>query len=197
MRLNKWGLVKEYGLAVPENMIRSELLVVRCKQGDAGAMTGLVQLWENSLYYYIRRFELSEEESMDILQDVWLRVLQRFRQLRAPAAFPAWLFRIARNIAISRLRTTSRFEITGTDENLSQIPLEEDNSQLDGFTGWEIHEAIGRLRVTQRECLVLHFIEGFSLHEVSIVLGIPVGTVKSRLYHAKKALRCLLEKEVE
>ena len=134
---------------------------------------------------------------MDILQDVWLRVFEKFRQLRTPAAFPAWLFRTARNIVLSRLRKTSRFETTYTDENLSQIPLEEDNSQLDGFTCWEIHEAIGRLRVIQRECLVLHFIERLSLQEVSVVLGIPVGTVKSRLYHAKKALRCLLEKEVE
>ena len=184
-------------MALSEDLIRGELLVVRCKQGDATAMTELVEIWEKRLYYYIRRFELSEEESLDVLQDVWLRVLRKFRQLRSPAAFPAWLFKIARSIVISRIRRTTRFETVCTDENLSRIPHEEDNSQLNGFTSWEIHESLGRLRVIQRECLVLHFIEGFPLREVSIILGIPVGTVKSRLYYAKKALRCLLEAEVD
>ena len=69
----------------------SELLVVRCKQGDTAAMSELIEIWANPLYYYIRRFELSEEELLDVFQDVWLRVLQRFRQLRRPTAFPAWL----------------------------------------------------------------------------------------------------------
>ncbi|GAF70284.1 unnamed protein product, partial [marine sediment metagenome] len=160
-------------MALSEDLIRGELLVVRCKQGDATAMTELVEIWEQRLYYYIRRFELSEEESLDVLQDVWLRVLQRFRQLRSPAAFPAWLFKIARSIVISRVRRTTRFEAVCTDENLSRVP--HDDSESDGFTGREIHESLGRLRVIHRECLVLHFIEGFHLREVSIILGIPVG----------------------
>jgi RNA polymerase sigma-70 factor (ECF subfamily) len=159
-------------------------------------MTELVEVWENPLYYYIRRFELSEEESLDILQDVWLRVIQRLRQLRKPAAFPAWLFKITHSIIISRVRRTARSETVCTDENLSCIPEEKGDSQLDGLTSWEIHESLGRLNIIQRECLVLYFIEGFSLHEVSVILGIPVGTVKSRLYYAKKALRRLLEAEV-
>lgn len=183
-------------MILSESLIRSELLVVRCKQGDAAAMSELIEIWVNPLYYYIRRFELSEEESLDVFQDVWLRVLQRFRQLRKPAAFPAWLFKISRNIVISRIRKTSQFETVCSDDNLSCIPQEQDDAQLNGFTSWEIHESLDKLRVIHRECLVLHFIEGFSLREVSIILEIPVGTVKSRLYYAKRDLQRLLKVEV-
>ena len=160
-------------------------------------MSELVRIWQNPLYYYIRRFELSEDESLDVLQDVWVRVLQRFRQLRRPAAFPAWLFKITRSIVLSRLRRTARFEAACKDESLSRTPPDEDDSRLDGYPSWEIHDALAGLRVIHRECLVLHFIEGFALREVSTILGVPIGTVKSRLYHAKKALRRLLEGEVD
>jgi RNA polymerase sigma-70 factor (ECF subfamily) len=133
---------------------------------------------------------------MDVIQDVWLRVIQKFRQLRKPAAFPAWLFKIARNIVISRFKKNLQFETVCSDDNLSCIPQEQDDAQLSGFTSWEIHESLDKLKVIHRECLVLHFIEGFSLCEVSIILGIPIGTVKSRLYYAKRALQCLLKVEV-
>ncbi len=179
-----------------ESLIRSEHLVVRCKQGDTAAMSELIEVWVDPMYYYVRRFNLSEEESMDVIQDVWLRVIQKFRQLRKPAAFPAWLFKIARNIVISRFKKNLQFETVCSDNNLNCIPQEQDDAQLSGFTSWEIHESLDKLKVIHRECLVLHFIEGFSLCEVSIILGIPIGTVKSRLYYAKRALQCLLKVEV-
>jgi RNA polymerase sigma-70 factor (ECF subfamily) len=159
-------------------------------------MSELIEVWVDPMYYYVRRFNLSEEESMDVIQDVWLRVIQKFRQLRKPAAFPAWLFKIARNIVISRFKKNLQFETVCSDDNLSCIPQEQDDAQLSGFTSWEIHESLDKLKVIHRECLVLHFIEGFSLCEVSIIIGIPIGTVKSRLYYAKRALQCLLKVEV-
>jgi RNA polymerase sigma-70 factor (ECF subfamily) len=159
-------------------------------------MSELIEVWVDPMYYYVRRFNLSEEESMDVIQDVWLRVIQKFRQLRKPAAFPAWLFRIARNIVFSRFKKNLQFETVCLDENLSSISQEQDDTQLSGFTSLEIHESLDKLKVIHRECLVLRFIEGFSLCEVSIILGIPIGTVKSRLHHAKRALKCLLKVEV-
>ena len=179
-----------------ESLMRSEHLVVRCKQGDTAAMSELIEVWVDPMYYYVRRFNLSEDESMDVIQDVWLRVIQKFRQLRKPAAFPAWLFKIARNIVISRFKKNLQLETVCSDDDLSSIPQEQDDTQLSGFTSWEIHESLDKLKVIHRECLVLHFIEGFPLCEVSSILGIPIGTVKSRLYYAKRALQCLLKVEI-
>ena len=180
-----------------EDLLQSELLVVRYKQGDAAAMSELVQIWASPLYYYVRRFDMGEDESLEVLQDVWLRVLQRIGQLKRPAAFPAWLFKTTRTIVLDRLRRTARSKTVCIDECLSPIPQEQGDSELDGFAIWEIHEALGKLRVIQRECLLLRYIQGFSLREISAVLGVPVGTVKSRLYHAKRALRCVLDVEVD
>ncbi len=159
-------------------------------------MSELIEVWVDPMYYYVRRFNLSEEESMDVIQDVWLRVIQKFRQLRKPAAFPAWVFKIVRNIVISRFKKNLQFETVCLDDDLNSIPQEQDDTQLSGFASWEIHESLDKLKVIHRECLVLHFIEGFSLREVSSILGIPIGTVKSRLYYAKRALQCLLKVEV-
>jgi len=178
-------------------LIQSELLVVRYKQGDTQAISELIHIWENPLYYYVRRFDLDEAESLDVLQDVWLRVLKKLKQLQRPGAFPAWLFRIARNVVLGRFRGTARLQTMRTDDSLSQIPQEEGECQLHGFARGDIHEALGKLSVNHRESLVLHFVEGFSLRDVSTILGVPLGTTKSRLYHAKRALRQLLELEVD
>ena len=180
-----------------ESLIQSELLVVRYKQGNKAALTELVRIGEHPLYYYVRRFDLDEAESLDVLQDVWLRVLQKLKQLQRPAAFPAWLFKIARSVILGRLRKTARFETMRAYDSVNQVPQEEGESQLHGFASCDIHEALGKLSVSHRECLVLHFIEGLSLRDVSSIIGIPLGTTKSRLYHAKRAIRQLLEAEVD
>jgi len=180
-----------------EKLMKSEYLVIRCKNGDPMAMSELIEVWIDPLYFYVRRFNLSEDVSLDIIQDAWLRVLQRFRQLRKPAAFPAWLFKITRNIVICYIQKNSQFERMCPDENLSNIPQQDDTINLNGFSIQEIYESLDKLKVIHRECLVLHFIEQFSLNEISIILEIPVGTVKSRLYYAKKTLKCLLKVEVE
>lgn len=179
-----------------EKLMKSEYLVIRCKNGDPTAMAELIEVWIDPLYFYVRRFNLSEDESLDVIQDAWLRVLQKFRQLQKPAAFPAWLFKITRNIVISHIQKNSQFETVSSDENLSNLPQQDDAINLSGFSSQEIYESLDKLRVIHRECLVLHFIEGFSMNEVSIILEIPVGTVKSRLYYAKKSLKRLLKVEV-
>ena len=179
-----------------EDLIRTELLAIRYRQGDSDAMGEMVSIWQNPLYYYVRRLVRDEEEALDIAQDVWLRVIREFRKLRRPAAFPAWIFKIARNVTYSHLRKGGRIEMTADDEVLRQVTYEENADPLAEFSAEDIHCALEKLTVAHRECLTLHFIEGFSLLEVSdIVGGVPLGTVKSRLYHAKRALRRILEQE--
>jgi RNA polymerase sigma-70 factor (ECF subfamily) len=178
-----------------KDLVRTELLAIRYKRGDAEAMGELVLIWQNPLYYYVRRLVPDEEEALDVVQDVWVLVIRRFRQLRDPAAFPAWLFKIARNVAYGRLRKSQPQEMVTADNVASQEEEEEDSDPLATFTAERVHRALTRLSVAQRDCLTLHFIEGFSLAEVSQIVGVAVGTVKSRLHYAKKALRRVLEEE--
>jgi RNA polymerase sigma-70 factor (ECF subfamily) len=178
-----------------KDLVRTELLAIRYQRGDAEAMGELVLIWQSPLYYYVRRLLPDEEDALDVMQDVWVLAIRRFRQLRNPAAFPAWLFKIARSVAYGRLRRSQPQEMVTANNLASQEGEEEDSDPLATFTAERVHRALTRLSVAHRDCLTLHFIEGFSLAEVSQIVGVPVGTVKSRLHYAKKALRRVLEEE--
>lgn len=184
-------------MASPKQRIRSELLVLRYRTGDNAALAELVSMWERPLFYYIRRLVDSEEDAWDLLQEVWCRVIQKLNKLRDPAALPAWLYTIARNTVTNHFRDTARareLREDGADPD-STNPVGE--SSLTAFDAGKLHLALGHLSLPHREALVLHFLEGFSLIEMAAIVEIPVGTVKSRLHHAKKALRTVLEKEVQ
>ena len=184
-------------MASRKEQIRSELLVLQYRGGDDGALAELVSMWERSLFYYIRRLVDSEEDAWDLLQEVWCTVIRKIGTLREPGALPAWLYRIARNIVSNHFRNTAAFrELRDDCVELNQVNnMTEPSSPA--FDAEELHWALGRLSLPHRESLPLHFLEGFSLAEIGAIVGTPVGTVKSRLYHAKKALQTVLEKEVE
>jgi len=170
--------------------LESALLAVRWRQGDRTAFEALVRLWERPLFYYLRRLAPSEAVAWEMLQDTWLRVFRSLATVRDPHALPAFLYRTARNAALSRLRTGE----FAPCENLSQSAAE-DRSE-DDPADWEcaeqIHHALDQLPLPQREALTLFFLQDLSIKEVAELLGVPVGTVKSRLHYAKLALRKLL-----
>lgn len=87
-----------------EQILQCELLVVRWRRGDRSAFASIVQMWERPLFCYLRRLAPSEADAWDLLQETWLKVLRSIRSLRDPRSLPAFLYRVARNTAISRLR---------------------------------------------------------------------------------------------
>jgi len=184
-------------LASRKERIRSELLVLRYRGGDDGALAELVSMWERPLFYYIRRLVDSEEDAWDLLQEVWCRVIRKIGTLRDPAALSAWLYTIARNTASNHVRNSASFrELTEVDTEVNAVTNMTESS-FPAFDAEELHWALGRLSLPHREALILHFLEGFSLAEIAAIVEAPVGTVKSRLHHAKNALRTVLEKEAQ
>jgi RNA polymerase sigma-70 factor (ECF subfamily) len=160
-----------------------ELLAIRCRRGQKEALEELVRGWEKRLFYYIRRVVDDEQIAWQVLQETWLKVLQGIKKLREPRKLPAWLYTIARRTALSHLRSKySKQALLGTDENVSDL---ED----------QVHYGLGRISLPHREVLTLFFMQDLSTEEVAEVLNIPVGTVKSRLHFAKRALRSVLEME--
>jgi len=174
--------------------IQNELLALRCRRGAEGAMEVLIHLWEKRLFYYIRRLLSNESDAWDVLQETWISVLRGIRKLRDPKALSPWLYRTARNQAMNLLR--KRY----WDQDLFPV----DPPDPDDFAGQEdngfeeaerVHYALDQIPLHHREVLTLHFLEDLSLAEISEVLGIQEGTVKSRLHYAKRTLREILEKE--
>ena len=180
-------------MASKKELIESELLVMQYQRGDKKALDKLVALWERPVYYYVRRLVQAEEAARDVAQDVWLNVFRKIRSVRKPAAFPAWLFHIARNKVTDHFRNVSPDEPWPEDGETLEIAGEVD---LPAMKAEEVHWALGQISPLHSECVILHYLEGFSLDEIGLIVESPIGTVKSRIYYAKKALRELLSTEV-
>ena len=159
-------------------------------------------------FYKVRTFRYalqmvgSREDAMDITQEAFLRVYLNRKRYDRGRSFSAWLFRIVRNLAVDTMR---RRKVR------SEIPLENDGGSLlrdrsaGGFNPEElanrddesrlVWEALGRLGVGEREIIILKDLQDFSYKEIAECLGIPMGTVMSRLHNARKKLKEVLSSD--
>ena len=182
-------------MATQTESARSALFVLRHRSGDRTALADLVRLWERPLLYYLRRLLATEEDAWDALQEAWVRAVRELPRLRDERAFPAWLFTIARRVASrARQRAHPANPLPG-DEEPGALPAAADTPDLSGFDALDIHRALAALTLAHREVLTLFFLEGFSIAEIGAITGAVEGTVKSRLFHARHALRTRLEGE--
>ncbi|GAH40615.1 unnamed protein product [marine sediment metagenome] len=171
-----------------------ELLVLRCRRGQKSALEELIRTWQRRLFYYIRRLVDDEQEAWQILQQTWVKVLGGIKKLREPRKLPSWLYRIARNTAMSHLRAEySNRAMLENNKDLDDI--EDDSDNLAFENAEQVHYGLGQISLHHREVLTLFFLQDLSVEEAAEVLQIPAGTVKSRLYHARRALKTVLEKE--
>lgn len=166
---------------------RDEWLAIRCQLGEREAFDELVDAWHGPLWRYTRRMTGTDEAAGETMQDVWLRVLRGIGRLRDPASLRAWLFGIARRVLMDRLRAqyAAPATVDAADAQLVAADADDDiEGQLDLMRG-----AMEHLPAIEREVLTLFYLSGLSLAEVALVLGVPVGTVKSRLFRARQMLR--------
>jgi RNA polymerase sigma-70 factor (ECF subfamily) len=168
-----------------------QVLLLRCQIGDTDAFAELIGLYERPLRYFINRLLDNSELAEDIFQDTWLTVIRRINGLREVDAFPAWLYRIARNKVYQQLRTKKN--VSRLDEDIAV----EDHAEDDDFSvedAAKVHRCLKELPPEYREVLMLRFLEQMSYERISQVLNCKLGTVRSRLYYAKIALKKELEK---
>jgi RNA polymerase sigma-70 factor, ECF subfamily len=127
----------------------------------------------------------NDADAEDVAQETLLRAYQRFERLRDRTRFRSWLVRISFRLALDRLRSTKRRQ-----QREAQWVFE--NARSDSAPGSDFQHhlevALEELPKKQRLVLLLAAMEGYTLEEVSLLLGVPVGTAKSRLFFAKKTL---------
>ncbi len=162
-------------------MGRLEALLRRCRTGDEEALEELVRRWELRLFYYVRRLVASEADAWDVLQATWVRVVKGIRGVRDPEKFTGWIYRVARNAAVShRASLLARERWVDRDADAEMLAgVEERESE---WSAEEVHAGMGKLSVHHREVLTLFFLEVFSIEELSGVLGVSEGSLKSRLF---------------
>jgi RNA polymerase sigma-70 factor (ECF subfamily) len=167
------------------------VLVLRCQAGDADAFAELVARYQPRLRYFLRKLLGGAGDADDALQEVWLDAFRGLPRLHDPGAFPAWVYRLARDRAFRALRRRGARPVP-LDEAEVPDPSGAEEEFSDEDVG-RVHAALDELSAEHREVLVLRFLEGMAYEDIARVVGCRVGTVRSRLYYAKRALRRLVE----
>jgi len=173
--------------------IYDELIVIKCQQGDAKAFGELVDRWQKQLWRYAFQLTGSESTAWDVVQETWYGIIKGLRKLEDAAVFPQWAFRILNNKCTDWLRKQylqSRLddEIVKQTQNYSNVK-EYDNGNLES-----LYAAISKLSPDQRAVLMLRYSEGFETTQIAEILGVPDGTVKSRLHRTLNQLRQMAER---
>lgn len=193
--------------------------------GDRGAFGQIVQLYQDRVYNAILRTVGDADDARELTQETFTRALGKIDGFRGEAQPYTWLFRIALNLSISRLRTVRRHRTFSLDGS-SSSPASGDNGQARDGAGDDqatalrervavdrsagpaeqvecrernaaVLAALGRLDPEYRAVLVMRDVEGFDYQQMADVLGLPLGTLKSRLFRARIALRDELKPYME
>lgn len=178
--------------STPEQLYE-HVLVIRCQAGDEAAFEELVVRYAPRLRYYLRKMLGDGGNAEDAAQDVWIAVFRGLPRLADAAAFPAWLYRIARDRAYRQMRRAQQTHQPLHEASVAENGLAEEEA-LSAEDAEAIHVALDTLAPEHREVLVLRFVEDMNYEAIAEVTGCPLGTVRSRLYYAKRALRQALER---
>jgi RNA polymerase sigma-70 factor (ECF subfamily) len=127
----------------------------------------------------------------DIFQDTWLTVIRCIYSLKSTEAFSTWLYRIAHNRVYQQIRRKQK--LSELNENIA-VPNDTEDDVFSPEDAAKIHRCLKKLRPEHREVLLLRFLEQMSYHEIAQVINCGLGTVKSRIYYAKLALKREMEK---
>ena len=174
----------------PIEAARQRTLVLQCQLGSRAALEELYLSYAPPLGYYVRRL-LNRDDVDDVEQEVWLAVIRHIGRLRTPEAFVVWLYRIARGKAVNRL--ADRRVLTTLDEQGDDIPADDSDHEFTSEDAARVHAALSTLSTAHREVLTLRFLEHLSYEQIADVIDCKLGTVRSRIHHAKIALRHQLE----
>lgn len=176
--------------------IIDEYLVAAARTGEARAFELLVERWHPRLIAHASRLTGHREGAQDTVQDAWVDIAKGLRNLRDDRAFPAWAYRITSRRCAAAIHALQRDRAVA--EGLRAEPLADDpETPMEGADAAErLRAAIRTLAPAQRATIALFHFEELSVAEVAVALDVPTGTVKTRLMHARRRLRAVLEGEL-
>lgn len=177
------------------------MIVARLAVGDTGAFPELVTRYRRRVYAVLMRATGRAQESDDLFQETWIRVARGAARFDPSRQFSSWVARIATNVAIDWMRAAgTRAAVTaglGSDatHDAPSDVLTAEEALVAEVERLRLAAALAKLPERMREAVLLRYFEGLSEHAMSTQLGIPQGTVKSRLSNAVSALRRALGEE--
>ena len=164
-----------------------EILIKECKRGRPQSQEALYRRFAPAMYGLCLQYASSEEDARDILQDGFIKVFNKIKQVRNPEAFPGWIRRVMINTALEKDR--SHTVLQSLDDWKGGGPEGETEYGLTDLTCEELTGLIRELSPRYRMVFNLYAIEGYTHQEISEKLGISVGTSKSNLSRARAILQ--------
>ncbi|MFN7056038.1 RNA polymerase sigma factor [Hyphomonas sp.] len=171
--------------------IYDELLVTLVRGGDRAAAERLAARWQPRLMRTARRMLGEEDEAREAVQEAWGGICRGWVRLSDPAMFPAWAYGILSRKCADRIRRVSAARARFVAAEAAPEPAAPDAAPV----RHAILAALGALSPDHRIAAILYFSEGLTLAETAAAMGVPVGTAKSRIFHARQQLKTLLEGE--
>jgi RNA polymerase sigma-70 factor, ECF subfamily len=161
-------------------------VIERVLKGDTEAFNLLVRRWEKPIYNFIVRMIGDRDEARDICQDCFMKAYRELPTLKDRDRFSAWLYRIAHNCCLSKLRKSYGKTWVELDPDAASPHVPAENRLA-------IQKALRQLPEDQREVVILKVFQSLKFDEIALIQDAPVSTVKSRLYMAFEKLRSILE----
>lgn len=169
--------------------ILDELLVIRAQDGDKQAFSLLFRKWNGLVRHKAYRITSDYDGAKDVAQECWLAIAGSLRRLQDPAKFRGWIGQIIHNKSIDWIRSASKSrDLQNQYETEMKVPSDGPLSSEGSEPVTLLRMALAKLTDIQRSILTLFYLERLTVKELSSVLDIPVGTVKSRLFKARRAL---------
>ena len=174
-----------------------ELLVLRSQDGDVRALDELVERWQSRFFRHACRLTANPDSARDAVQEAWIAIVRGLRKLDDPARFAPWAYRILSNKCVDWVRKQGRkrkLDQSLVDHQRPEDAVVEQDPERNEARQVVV-DALRSLAPGQQGLLALYYQDGFGVSEIAEILEIPVGTVKSRLFHARNALKQALEGE--
>lgn len=172
-------------------------LVLQLQRGNLDALGELYDRYHQKVYCTALAVTGDDSAAADLLQDVFIRVYRFARRIDPDRPLEPWLYRVTTNLTYTWLKRRKRWLLQPIEEMAEWLTSSKKNSpayRLERDEQWkEIHQAVATLPLRHRVVVVLHYFNDLSLQEISEILDIPVGTVKSRLHYGRRALKMQLE----
>ena len=173
-----------------EQLQIDEQTLTLVKQGDLKAFNKMMGIYQKAIFNHLYRLTGSKDDAADLAQDTFFKVYKKHQTIDPAQNFKAWLYKIATHTAYDwfakKKRQNEMFlpdenELETIDQNLPYYRIEEAN-RLD------LEAALNKLKPSYQTAIILYYREGFGYEEIAAIMRIPLGTVKTLLYRAKKAL---------
>ncbi len=184
------------------NLADEGSIIERCKRGDREAFASIVRYYMKPAYYLALGYVGKPEDALDLSQDAFVNAFRHIKRFDVSKSFFPWFYSILKNLCMNHLHRRMRRKEESIDEMAEEegqipIPVQTDDPEATVVRKdleAKIGLALSRLRPKDKEIIILQHFQDYSYQEIAGLLGIPIGTVMSRLYGARRALRRELER---